>query len=157
MGRRGPPPQPTNLRVLNGNPSKRPLPANEPRPKPIAPKCPSWLDKEAKAEWKRIAPELDRLGLLTQIDASAMAAYCQAYSRWKQAEIALNKHGTVFKTPNGYIQQLPQVAIAQKYSKIMREFCQEFGLTPASRTRINTQKLGEEDDPMEQLLRNRGG
>lgn len=157
MGRRGPQPQPTNLRVLNGNPSKRPLPQNEPKPKPIAPKCPQWLDKDAKTEWKRVATELEKLGLLTQIDRTAMAAYCQSYSRWKEAEMALSKHGTVFKTPNGYIQQLPQVAIANKYAKMMKEFSQEFGLTPASRTRIEVKPVGEEEDPMEKLLRNQSG
>lgn len=157
MGRRGPQPQPTNLRVLNGNPSKRPLPQNEPKPKPIAPKCPQWLDKDAKTEWKRVATELEKLGLLTQIDRTAMAAYCQSYSRWKEAETALSKHGTVFKTPNGYIQQLPQVAIANKYAKMMKEFSQEFGLTPASRTRIEVKPAGEKEDPMEKLLRNQGG
>jgi hypothetical protein len=32
MGRRGPPPQPTKLRLLSGNPGKRPLPRAEPQP-----------------------------------------------------------------------------------------------------------------------------
>jgi P27 family predicted phage terminase small subunit len=146
MGARGPAPKPTHLKLLEGNPGKRPLNQNEPKPKPIAPKPPSWLDKEAKKEWKRVAPELERLGLLTVVDGAALAAYCQAYSRWVEAEKFLSKHGTVFKTPNGYIQQLPQVSIAQKYLQIVKSFCQEFGLTPSARSRMTLPSSGGEDD-----------
>src|SRR5688572_9415358 len=53
MGKRGPAPRPTHLRVLDGNPSKRPLNGDEPMPDG-APTCPTILDKEAKQEWKRI-------------------------------------------------------------------------------------------------------
>lgn len=153
MGKRGPARKPTNLKLLEGNPGKRPIPQYEPKPKPIRPKRPAWLDNEAKREWDRLAPELEKLGLLTTIDGTAFAAYCQSYSRWRQAEETLKKHGTVFKTPSGYIQQLPQVAIARNYAKIMREFCMQFGLTPASRSSIDLKPSTGEEDPMEKLLR----
>lgn len=39
---------PTQLKVLNGNPGKRPLNQNEPKPKPVMPECPSWLNGYAK-------------------------------------------------------------------------------------------------------------
>jgi P27 family predicted phage terminase small subunit len=146
MGYRGPIPKPTQLKVLEGNPGKRPLPANEPKPKPVAPKCPSWLDKEAKREWRRVVPELSRLGLLTVVDGTALAAYCQAYSKWVEAEKFMQKHGMIFKTPSGYIQQVPQVAIAQKYLLIVRDFCREFGLTPSSRSRMTFPTSGEADE-----------
>ncbi len=70
-------PKPTALKLLEGNPGKRPLPMNEPKPAPTAPKCPSWLHKDAKKEWKRISTELERLGLLTQVDMAALAGYCE--------------------------------------------------------------------------------
>jgi DNA modification methylase len=56
-----------------------------------------------------------------------------------------------------YIQQVPQVSIAQTYLKVMRDFCSEFGLTPAARTRIqvNTEST-ETDEPMEMMLRGAG-
>ena len=43
---------------------------------------------------------------------------------------------TIFKTPSGYWQQLPQVSIAQTYLKIMNRIAEQFGLTPAARSRI---------------------
>ena len=58
----GPPPTPTNLKLLRGNPGKRKLNANEPDPEPAIPPCPSHLDKVAKKEWRRISKELLALG-----------------------------------------------------------------------------------------------
>jgi len=119
-----------------------------------APRCPSWLEPEAKKEWKRMAKTLETIGVLTQVDKAAFAGYCQAYARWKEAEEFLSKHGTIFKTPSGYIQQVPQVSIAQTYLKVMKDFCSEFGLTPAARTRIQVDSaVGQEDDPMESILK----
>lgn len=143
MGLPGRPPKPTHLKVLEGNPGKRPLNQNEPKPKPLAPKCPSWLDREAKREWKRVAPELERLGLLTVVDGAALAAYCQAYARWVKAEKILQEKGLTFETPNGYEQQRPEVSIANKSMQIIRAFCAEFGLTPSARARMT---LPDEDD-----------
>jgi P27 family predicted phage terminase small subunit len=156
MATRGRKPKPTALKVLEGNPGKRPLNKNEPKPEKKAPRCPSWLEPEAKKEWRRMSKQLEALGVLTQVDAAAFAGYCQAYARWKEAEEFLSKHGTIFKTPSGYIQQVPQVSIAQTYLKIMKDFCSEFGLTPSSRTRIVVNnKTAQSDDPMERLLQRR--
>jgi|SRR5690554_2115432 P27 family predicted phage terminase small subunit len=154
MATRGRKPKPTALKVLEGNPGKRPLNKNEPQPEKKAPRCPSWLEPEAKKEWRRMAKTLENIGVLTQVDKAAFAGYCQAYARWKEAEEFLSKHGTIFKTPSGYIQQVPQVAIARNYLQIMKDFCSEFGLTPAARTRIKVdQEAVSSDDPMDALLR----
>ncbi|HHY08368.1 MAG TPA: phage terminase small subunit P27 family [Corynebacteriales bacterium] len=154
MATRGRKPKPTALKVLEGNPGKRPLNKNEPQPERKAPRCPSWLEPEAKKEWKRMAKTLEAIGVLTQVDKAAFAGYCQAYARWREAEEFLSKHGTIFKTPSGYIQQVPQVAIARNYLQIMKDFCSEFGLTPAARTRIRVDtESATSDDPMETLLR----
>lgn len=145
-------PKPTELKVLEGNPGKRALNQAEPKPQKCAPKCPTWLDKEAKKEWKRLATELEELGILTQVDMAAFAGYCQAYARWKEAEEFIAKHGTIIKSPSGYWQQVPQVSIAQSYLKIMNKFCEQFGLTPSSRSRIVAGGTSESGDPMENIL-----
>ena len=156
MATRGRKPKPTALKILEGNPGKRPLNENEPVPPKGSVKCPSWLEPEAKKEWKRLAPSLEAMGVLTQVDLTAFAGYCQAYARWREAEEFLTQHGSIFKTPSGYVQQVPQVSIAQQNLKIMQSFCSEFGLTPATRARIIAAGGGKEvdisDDPMEQIL-----
>lgn len=157
MAERGRKPIPTAIKVLEGNPGKRPINANEPKPNKKAPRCPSWLEDEAKKEWKRLAKQMEQLGILTEIDMAAFAGYCQAYARWKEAEEFISKHGTIVKTPSGYWQQVPQVSIAQTYLKIMNRFCEQFGLTPSSRSRIVANDDDKESDEMELLLFKGGG
>jgi P27 family predicted phage terminase small subunit len=154
MAGRGRPPKPTALKVLEGNPGKRPLNKNEPKPEKKAPKCPSWLEPDAKKEWRRLAKELEAMGLLTRIDMAVFAGYCQAYARWKEAEEFISKHGSILKTASGYIQQVPQVSIAQQNLKQMRNFCSELGLTPSARSRLNITNTGGiiEGDAMAELL-----
>ncbi len=157
MAPRGRKPVPTAIKVLEGNPGKRELNQHEPKPKSKAPRCPAWLDSEAKKEWRRTAKQLEELGILTEVDMAAFAGYCQAYARWKEAEEFISKHGTIVKTPSGYWQQVPQVSIAQTYLKIMNKFCEQFGLTPSARSRIVADS-GQNDvtDPMELILLNGG-
>mgnify|MGYP000078490788 FL=1 len=59
------------------------------------------------------------------------------------------------RTPNGYLQQVPQVSIAQTNLKIMLKFCEQFGLTPSARSRMIGEENGaeKETDEMELLLR----
>jgi len=156
---RGRPPKPTAMKLLEGDRGKgrRPLNKHEPIPPQGGIKCPSWLLPEAKKEWKRLAPSLEAMGVLTMVDLQAFAGYCQAYARWKEAEEFITQHGSIFQTPSGYVQQVPQVSIAQQNLKIMQSFCSEFGLTPATRARIIASGGGsgssESDDPMERLLK----
>ena len=129
---------------------KRPLNDHEPIPPKGELKCPSWLLPEAKKDWKRLASSLEAMGVLTMADLTAFAGYCQAYARWKEAEEFITQHGSIFKTPSGYVQQVPQNL------KIMQSFCSDFGLTPATRARIIAGGGGSEDvsdDPMEKLLK----
>ena len=95
------------------------------------------------------------MGILTEHDTEPFAGYCQAYARWREAEEFLSQHGTIFKTPSGYVQQVPQVSIAMQNLKIMQSFCSEFGLTPASRARLYAggADKSSEDDPMEQVFK----
>ena len=155
MATRGRKPTPTAIKELEGNPGKRPLNKNEPKPTKKAPPCPKWLEPEAKKEWRRLAKKMEQLGVLTEVDMAAFAGYCQAYARWKEAEEFISKHGSIFQTPSGYVQQVPQVSIAQQNLKIMQSFCSEFGLTPATRSRIIANSGGSDDeaDPMESLLK----
>ena len=156
MATRGRKPKPTALKVLEGNPGKRSLNDHEPIPPKGELKCPSWLLPEAKKEWKRLAPALEAMGVLTMADLTAFEGYCQAYARWKEAEAFITQHGSIFQTPSGYVQQVPQVSIAQQNLKIMQSFCSELGLTPATRAR-SIAGAGSEDgaseDPMERLLK----
>lgn len=153
MATRGRKPKPTALKMLEGNPGKRKLNTKEPVPEKKVPKCPSWLEDEAKKEWRRMVKVLGPMGLLTEMDMTAFAGYCQAYARWKAAEEFITQHGDMVRTPNGYLQQVPQVSIAQTNQKIMLKFAEQFGLTPSARSRIAAgEGTADTADEMELLL-----
>ena len=60
----GRPPTPTHLKLLRGNPGKRPIrPEPQPEQPPTPPEPPDFLTGYAFDEWRRVAPELHRLGL----------------------------------------------------------------------------------------------
>ena len=57
-------PTPTAIKELEGNPGKRPLNTKEPKPEKKAPSCPKWLEPEAKKEWRRLAKQMEQIGIL---------------------------------------------------------------------------------------------
>ena len=151
--RAGRKPKPTDIKILEGNPGKRKLNENEPKPLTKAPPCPNWLEPEAKKEWRRLAKALEAMGVLTEADMAAFAGYCQSYARWKEAEERITDRGLVIRTPSGYPQQVPYISIAQQYLKLMQQFAEQFGLTPAARSRIIAGNgEGKAVDDMDALL-----
>ncbi len=135
---RGRRPKPTRLKVLTDNPGKRPLNPNEPNPGTAVPPCPDELGPVARREWERLVGELTTLRILTSLDRAALAAYCGAYAMWAEATEAIQKYGTMVKSPSGFPMQSPYVAVANRQAEIMMRIASEFGFTPASRSRIST-------------------
>jgi P27 family predicted phage terminase small subunit len=153
MGRRGPAPQPTALKVLNGNPGKRALPKDEPKPDPFEPHMPAWLDDDARAEWRRVTPILLKMGLLTVADGAALAVYCEAYSTMGHALRTLQEDGPTFISPKTSVEHArPEVGIVQQCRVAIKTFCQEFGMTPSARSRMIAQSDEREKSGMEGLL-----
>ena len=139
---RGRKPVPTHLKLLHGNPGKRRLDTGEPTPAQKPPTCPSHLSPAAKAEWRRLARQLTTLRILTELDRAALAAYCQAYGRWVEAERKLRETPMLLKLPSGYVQQNPWLAIAHKQLELMHKYLTEFGLSPVARSRISIAPAG---------------
>ena len=135
---RGRRPKPTRLKVLTGNPGRRPLNMDEPMPQAAIPECPPELGAVARREWDRLVGELTSLKMLTNLDRAALAAYCGSYALWAEATEAIQKYGTMVKAPSGFPIQSPYVAIANRQAEIMMRIASEFGFTPASRSRIST-------------------
>lgn len=96
------------------------------------------------------------LRLVTEIDRAALAAYCQAWARWIEAEEKIRTDGMVITTDKGNLIQSPYVGIANQSMKQMRAFLVEFGMTPSSRSKVST-PAEDESDPYEQYRRAKGG
>ena len=138
MAKSGPKPKPTRVKKLQGNPGRRPLPKNEPQPKVSSglPIVPRYLNKVAQEEWRRMVEELHPIGLLTNIDLTALAGYCFSYALWVEAIEKVQEHGTVVKAQSGYPMISTHLAIANKAMIEMRKWLVEFGMTPSSRSRV---------------------
>ncbi len=80
----GPRPQPSKVIDLKGGRkhTHREGNKNEPTPEAKAPPMPKDLDAVAQTEWKRMAPILERLGVLTEIDHGMFEAMCISYAEW---------------------------------------------------------------------------
>lgn len=156
MGERGPKTTPPALQLVRGDPRDRgkgrlaALLDETIRPKVEIPDAPKTLSKEAREEWERITPHLASLGLVSQLDRAALAAYCTAWGDYEWAEKRieqLNKlarqaddktgdAGRIGKTPSGYMQISVQMQIRNRALEFMAKFLAEFGMSPASRTRV---------------------
>lgn len=134
---------PTALKLIRGNPGRRPINTREPQPPRARPTCPEWLDKEARSEWRRVVPLLDNLGLLTKADRAALAIYCDQWSTYVAARANVEKFGAVVEA-----RESPYLRIADRAAQRIRQYCQEFGLTPSARGRMQVpgESMAGEDD-----------
>jgi P27 family predicted phage terminase small subunit len=137
-------PKPTALKALAGNPGKRPLNKSEPH-FTGTPSCPSWLNKEAKKEWKRVVAELSALDMLRGVDTAALAAYCQSYARWRSAEQMVEQEGQTVAEPilnkqgeliGHRVKRHPATTIAREAQAAMLKASSLFGFDPSSRSRL---------------------
>jgi P27 family predicted phage terminase small subunit len=103
-----------------------------------APTCPAHPSPTAKAEWKRLDTQLVTLGMMSDLDRAVLAAYCQTYGRWVEAERRLAETPALIKLQTGYVQQNPWLAVSNKQLELMAKLMSEIGLTPVSRSRVNT-------------------
>lgn len=146
-------PKPTALKLLTGNPGKRALNAREPKPETKMPTCPPHIEGEARREWHRMGRKLLALGLLTEIDRSALAIYCQAWARWIEAEGQLKRYGPIVQAPSGALMQSPYLSIVNRAMEVMLKVLAEFGMTPSSRSRVKAAEPPREDNEFERLFR----
>ena len=141
----GRPRQPTALHILKGSYEKDPQRQNKQEPKPAVkrPVMPRGLDYQGKAAWNRIAEQLEKMRVLTEADGDALAEYAKLYSRWIKADKAIDKHGISLVKIDNLGNQIryanPECAEFHRCQAAMIKILIEFGMTPASRTRIQVQ------------------
>jgi len=150
---RGRKPKPTKLKKLAGVAPRR-INQDEPQVPPSMPECPGFLDDVAKAQWVKMAAKLEGYGIITDIDETTLAAYCEAYSRWSQAVDHVRQNGAIVKIKGSdYPVQNPYIPILTKAFQQMHTMLVELGLSPSSRSRIHVEKKGPNAERREKLRR----
>ncbi len=154
----GPPRTPTHLRLVKGNPSKRPINKDEPKPAQRVPPTPKHFTKQGKYWFRRLGEQLVGIGVLTELDGKALEMLVDAYVDYRLAKDALESEGAKkeITTTTGDARVKPSDFLGEcrEARKEIRGWLQEFGMTPASRSKVNA-KGAETADPLEAFLNKR--
>jgi len=155
------PKKPTSLHLLNGNPSRiKNLGEKEPKP-PLGAKPPLWLDEVARNEWDRIAPRMERVGLLTELDEIILSNLCQEYSDMLKYQKVVSEEGATYEYTNTKGSEntvpRPETLMLHKSRMMIKAYCVELGLTPSARSRIQLPGEATEDDVITKLMNKRKG
>jgi P27 family predicted phage terminase small subunit len=147
---RGRPPKPSVVKLVEGNPGKRPINDKEPKPPDGKPTCPAHMSKGAKSAWRKLSPVLHEAGLLTKLDGMALETLCETYSKWLDANEKLYKEGLIIKSPvKGFPMQNPLFSVVNRLFEQLNKMFNAFGMTPSERSRLHVEKskgnTGESD------------
>ena len=152
MGR---PRKPTALKLLAGNPGKRALNAREPKPSSTLEDPPEWLSGDAVEFWRSTGGALLRSGVVTEIDHGALAVLSQCWANIQEARALVAKYGDTTTKPTGTLTISPYKRMEREAYQDFMRFSVEFGMTPASRSRVVSAKVAELEDPFSELERTR--
>ena len=131
-GKSGRKKKPTLLKLVTGNPGRRPINPKEPEPAPGEVLAPDWLDEEARKKWTEI---LGNCHWIAPVDGDILALYCDAYSHYLKAQ-RLSIKTPVVKTPEGKLSKNPAWTARNEAFNQMRSAGSELGLSPSSRAGI---------------------
>ncbi len=173
MGTRGPKPTPAALKAVTGSRIRLAADLGEGINPPVgAPPMPRHLVGPARAEWKRIAPLLLELGLLTPLDRAALTMYAQGWGDQvtigaqieaeKKAVVAAGRPATdaLWRIlPSGIARPSVLVKLLADAEARTDRALAHFGLSPAQRSRVtasrdagNQPQLPGMDDPVSTKL-----
>lgn len=137
------PPKPEAIRDLEGDRSKgKSAYGDTPKPKRGAPTPPHWLTSEALAEWGRIVPELETIGLLSVVDRAALTAYVTSWATFAECAQDIDSRGVMVEGRDGNLVKNPSVSMQRDALAQIKAWCTEFGLTPSARARMQLPSEG---------------
>ncbi len=149
MGARGPKGTPLALKVLNGNPGKRPLNRNAPRPK-NKPTMPAGMSEPAKAVWAEVIRDYGATGVLTGLDSHILRGYCECVVRYSHAASLLESSGPLVKgARQGELVKSPMHQVVRDEAELMIRFADRLGCTPSARNALTAQTQDDQGDALD--------
>ena len=138
MAKRGRKPKPSVLKLVAGNPGKRPINENEPVFRKIElPEPPEDMSRAGKIEWRRTGAVLIKSGVLTEGELPAFELYCDAWGFYQKATTAIRDDGLVLKSKSGALRVSPHVLVQIRYWNQCVKLLTEFGMTASSKSGIS--------------------
>jgi len=150
----GRPPKPTALKLVEGNRGKRAINKQEPDPDYLDNlDPPEWLAGiPGVAEvWKELAADLRAAKLLTKVDVTALSQLCVSIAQYRnaarrtgedlvRAKMALNDEGNPVEVGEHINPWMLVQSMSFKQANVLM---QQFGMTPAARTRVAINPQGD--------------
>jgi P27 family predicted phage terminase small subunit len=152
----GRPRKPTSQKALGGTLQPSRTNKNEPMPEVYLPTPPAWLSERAKQYWGEIGNVLLAMKLTTVADGPALQLLTEALAEWAEAREFVTREGFTYSTFTKQGDEMhrpyPQVAIASDAWRRAMTMLTQFGLTPASRSKVSA--LGGDDgkDPFAEMM-----
>lgn len=142
MGRKS---LPTQLKILRGNPGRKPLNRAEPKPAVGQPDPLDALTSGGLAHFRDLTARLSAVRVLTVNDGPALSSLAQSIADYEQATTQLAEMGKVIITERGAVKN-PWTTIQKQAQDAMQRGFADFGLTPSSRSKIVAAPAGKDDE-----------
>jgi len=128
---------------------------NRQNPFPINP--PDHLNKYAKDLWESLAPELIKMGLVTESDQTNFEMFCTQYQQYREAYAAIKKYGTIYEDSNGNLKKNPAVNVLNTCTKNIRSLGIILGIAFNSRSQLIDTKKDSDNLDVNEAMKVFGG
>lgn len=146
MGKRGPKPTPTTTLKVRGS-WRADLRSGEPEPSSAMPLPPAFLQGVARDRWNELAPKLNAMGLLGELDGDKLAAYCVAWAKLVETTNYLNEpgNGHWYESEFGP-KKHPASAVQDAALDKVNRLGALFGMSPSDRVGLKPESTPKKDD-----------
>ena len=129
----------------------------EPKAPAEIPPRPAHLAGEAIEAWDHLVGVLSAMRVLTLADARALELLCETWGRYRDATRSLAEDGITIKLydRHGKVKQVrrnPAAGVQVELARLLRLQLAEFGLTPASRSRVSVAHGKDKDNGAARLF-----
>ena len=153
--------KPTKLKILEGNPGKRPLPKNEFNPEPTIPEAPP-MDKPTREIYDYYAKHLDLAGLMSVMDKDLLANVSRLIARVNEIDVILQDPEVKLmvsyteSAPNGTERPVyklnPIIREQRDLIAQIRMHAPEFGMTPRGRVGLSVGGSSKKKPKLETMI-----
>lgn len=156
------PKKPTALKKLQGTDRKDRTTDNEFNPTiEVNKDVPDGLNEWGSKLWIDLFDEYSKFDLISRVDVGSLMVLCNEFGRYCEADDLLKAQGLevvedILNRDGDIVGQKkvinPLIKVVSDAFKNYKSMCTEFGLTPASRTKISAPPKEKNIDPLELLM-----
>lgn len=107
---------------------------------------PDGFEGEAAAEWQRVVPEIEAMGLLATLDRGVLVRYCRGWADWCELDEKLQANGMIVKGRRDSLVRNPLWMMRSDIEVTLEALGKQLGLTPAARLRAGVKHEEPEAD-----------